>query len=44
MVIAVAIVRDLYTGRAAAVLLSRLILVMGTAPIVAPTLGGAPAW
>ncbi|MQA15773.1 MAG: Bcr/CflA family efflux MFS transporter [Pseudonocardiaceae bacterium] len=40
MVVALAIVRDLYTGRAAAVLLSRLILVMGAAPIVAPTLGG----
>lgn len=41
MVVALAIVRDLYTGRAAAVLLSRLILVMGAAPIVAPTIGGA---
>jgi len=40
MVIALAIVRDFYTGRAAATLLSRLILVMGAAPIVAPTLGG----
>jgi DHA1 family bicyclomycin/chloramphenicol resistance-like MFS transporter len=40
MVVAMAIVRDLYTGRAAATLLSRLILVMGAAPIVAPTLGG----
>ncbi len=40
MVIALAIVRDLFTGRAAATLLSRLILVMGVAPIVAPTLGG----
>jgi len=40
-VIAMAIVRDLYTGRAAATLLSRLILVMGTAPVLAPTLG---AW
>jgi DHA1 family bicyclomycin/chloramphenicol resistance-like MFS transporter len=38
-VIAMAVVRDLYTGRAAAVLISRLILVMGAAPIVAPTLG-----
>jgi DHA1 family bicyclomycin/chloramphenicol resistance-like MFS transporter len=41
MVVALAIVRDLYTGRAAATLLSRLILAMGAAPIVAPTLGGA---
>ena len=40
-VIAMAIVRDLYTGRAAATLLSRLILVMGTAPVLAPTMG---AW
>jgi DHA1 family bicyclomycin/chloramphenicol resistance-like MFS transporter len=39
-VIAMAVVRDLYTGRAAAVLISRLILVMGAAPIIAPTLGG----
>jgi MFS transporter, DHA1 family, multidrug resistance protein len=39
-VIAMAVVRDLYTGRPAAVLISRLILVMGAAPIVAPTLGG----
>jgi MFS transporter, DHA1 family, multidrug resistance protein len=40
-VVAMAIVRDLYTGRAAATLLSRLILVMGAAPVLAPTLG---AW
>jgi MFS transporter, DHA1 family, multidrug resistance protein len=39
-VIALAIVRDLYTGRPAATLLSRLILVMGVAPVIAPTLGG----
>jgi MFS transporter, DHA1 family, multidrug resistance protein len=39
-VIAMAIVRDLFTGRAAATLLSRLILVMGVAPVIAPTLGG----
>jgi DHA1 family bicyclomycin/chloramphenicol resistance-like MFS transporter len=38
-VIAMAIVRDLYTGRAAATLLSRLILVMGAAPVLAPTIG-----
>lgn len=38
-VIALAIVRDLYTGRAAATLLSRLILVMGAAPVIAPSLG-----
>lgn len=39
-VIAIAVVRDLFSGRAAATLLSRLILVMGVAPVVAPTLGG----
>jgi DHA1 family bicyclomycin/chloramphenicol resistance-like MFS transporter len=39
-VIALAIVRDLYTGRAAATLLSRLILVMGVSPVIAPTVGG----
>jgi len=39
-VIALAVVRDLYNGRAAATLLSRLILVMGVAPVIAPTLGG----
>ncbi len=40
LVVALAIVRDLFTGRAAATLLSRLILVMGAAPIVAPAVGG----
>ncbi|MFC7575089.1 multidrug effflux MFS transporter [Klenkia terrae] len=39
-VIALAVVRDLYTGRAAATLLSRLFLVIGAAPVLAPTLGG----
>jgi DHA1 family bicyclomycin/chloramphenicol resistance-like MFS transporter len=39
-VLALAMIRDLFDGRAAATLLSRLILVMGAAPIVAPTLGG----
>lgn len=39
-VVGLAIVRDLYTGRAAATLLSRLMLVMGAAPVLAPTLGG----
>jgi len=39
-VVAMAIVRDLFTGFAAAKLLSRLMLVMGAAPILAPTLGG----
>ncbi|MEQ3552053.1 multidrug effflux MFS transporter [Pseudonocardia nematodicida] len=39
-VVGLAIVRDLFTGRAAATMLSRLILVMGAAPVLAPTLGG----
>ena len=36
-VVAMAIVRDLFAGRAAATMLSRLILVMGAAPVLAPT-------
>ncbi len=40
MVIPRAIVRDLADGLAAAHLMSRLMLVMGVAPILAPTLGG----
>lgn len=39
-VIAMAVVRDLFDGRDAAVVLSRLMLVMGIAPILAPTIGG----
>jgi MFS transporter, DHA1 family, multidrug resistance protein len=39
-VVAMAIVRDLYDGRAAATLLSRLILVLGASPVLAPTIGG----
>ena len=39
-VIALAVVRDLFDGRAAAVMLSRLFLVMGAAPVLAPTIGG----
>ncbi|GAA4851849.1 multidrug effflux MFS transporter [Actinomycetospora corticicola] len=39
-VVALAVVRDLFTGRPAATLLSRLFLVMGVAPVLAPTLGG----
>ncbi|MFC7545642.1 multidrug effflux MFS transporter [Plantactinospora sp. GCM10030261] len=38
-VIAMAVVRDLFSGAAFARLLSRLLLVMGAAPILAPTLG-----
>jgi DHA1 family bicyclomycin/chloramphenicol resistance-like MFS transporter len=41
MVVALAVVRDLFNGRAAATALSRLMLVMGAAPILAPTLGAA---
>jgi len=40
-VVSMAIVRDLFSGMAAALLLSRLMLVMGIAPILAPSLGGA---
>lgn len=40
MVIPRAVVRDLADGLAAAHLMSRLMLVMGVAPILAPTLGG----
>lgn len=40
MVIPRAIVRDLADGHAAARLMSKLMLVMGAAPILAPTLGG----
>ena len=40
MVIPRAVVRDLADGHAAARLMSKLMLVMGVAPILAPTLGG----
>jgi DHA1 family bicyclomycin/chloramphenicol resistance-like MFS transporter len=40
-VVALAIVRDLFDGRAAATMLSRMFLVMGVAPVLAPTIGGA---
>ena len=40
IVIARAIVRDLYEGAAAARYFSRLVLVMGLAPMLAPVLGG----
>ena len=39
-VVALAIVRDLSDGRAAATMLSRLFLVLGAAPVLAPTIGG----
>jgi len=41
MVICRAVVRDLADGHAAAIMMSRLVLVMGVAPILAPTVGGA---
>jgi DHA1 family bicyclomycin/chloramphenicol resistance-like MFS transporter len=41
MVLAIAVVRDLYVDRAAATLLSQLILVMGVSPVLAPTFGSA---
>ncbi|GIF98968.1 multidrug effflux MFS transporter [Catellatospora citrea] len=40
-VVAMAVVRDLFDGTAFARLFSRLMLVMGAAPVLAPTLGGA---
>jgi DHA1 family bicyclomycin/chloramphenicol resistance-like MFS transporter len=40
-VVALAVVRDLFSGLAAAKLFSRLMLVVGVAPILAPTIGGA---
>ncbi|WBB82308.1 multidrug effflux MFS transporter [Micromonospora sp. WMMD882] len=44
-VVAMAVIRDLFSGSAFATLLSRLILVMGVAPILAPTLGsGVLGW
>jgi DHA1 family bicyclomycin/chloramphenicol resistance-like MFS transporter len=40
MVIAMAVIRDLYDGRAAATMISRIMLVIGAFPVLAPTLGG----
>jgi MFS transporter, DHA1 family, multidrug resistance protein len=39
-VVAMAIVRDLFAGVAVARIMSRLMLVIGLAPIIAPTIGG----
>ncbi|MFI9638678.1 multidrug effflux MFS transporter [Micromonospora sp. NPDC051925] len=39
-VVAMAVLRDLFRGTVFATLLSRLLLVMGSAPVLAPTLGG----
>ncbi|WP_255605113.1 multidrug effflux MFS transporter [Mycolicibacterium xanthum] len=41
MVVAVAVVGDLFAGSAAATVMSRLMLVLGVAPVVAPSLGAA---
>ncbi|HVZ10584.1 multidrug effflux MFS transporter [Rhodopila sp.] len=41
MVISRAMVRDLAEGQAAAIMMSRLVLVMGAAPVFAPSVGGA---
>jgi DHA1 family bicyclomycin/chloramphenicol resistance-like MFS transporter len=40
-VVAMAVVGDLYSGRVAATVMSRLILVLGVAPVLAPSLGAA---
>jgi DHA1 family bicyclomycin/chloramphenicol resistance-like MFS transporter len=40
-VVAMAVVGDLYSGKAAATVMSRLILVLGVAPVLAPSLGAA---
>ncbi|MCI2237834.1 multidrug effflux MFS transporter [Paenibacillus sp. TRM 82003] len=42
-VVGMAIIRDLFTGPRAARLMSRLVLVIGVAPLFAPTVGGAIA-
>ena len=41
MVVAIAIVGDLFTDNTAATVMSRLMLVLGVAPVVAPSLGAA---
>lgn len=41
MVVAIAVVGDLFSDKAAATVLSRLMLVLGVAPVVAPSLGAA---
>jgi MFS transporter, DHA1 family, multidrug resistance protein len=41
MVVAIAVVGDLFVDSAAATVLSRLMLVLGVAPVVAPSLGAA---
>src|SRR3954452_450684 len=39
-VVGMAVVRDLFSGRAAATVFSRLMLVIGASPVLAPTIGG----
>ena len=41
MVVAIAVVGDLFSDNAAATVLSRLMLVLGAAPVIAPSLGAA---
>ncbi len=41
MVVAIAVVGDLFAANAAATVLSRLMLVLGVAPVIAPSLGAA---
>ncbi len=41
MVVAIAVVGDLFTDNAAATVMSRLMLVLGVAPVLAPSLGAA---
>lgn len=41
MVVVMAVVRDLFVGKAAATVLSRLMLIIGVAPILAPSIGAA---
>ena len=41
MVVAIAVVGDLFTDNTAATVMSRLMLVLGVAPVVAPSLGAA---
>ncbi len=40
-VVTMAMVRDLFSDRAVAVVISRLMLVLGVAPVIAPSVGGA---
>ncbi|MFE5704751.1 Bcr/CflA family drug resistance efflux transporter [Rhodococcus sp. ACS1] len=40
-VVALAVVRDLFSGNTVAVVMSRLMLVLGVAPVLAPSIGGA---